>query len=111
MNRAQFSLCPAGTPSRSEEQSEQTMESHLIEVWRTKIAEDIEKQTVRRLHWDGKVPGICVGTEAAAAPGPPPDAGYREENEITSSLSNQSREGTLASGGTWMLEVAGGNRD
>ena len=34
----------------------------LYEVWRTKIVEDIEKQTVKRLHWDGKVPGICAGT-------------------------------------------------
>ena len=30
----------------------------LYEVWRTKIAEDIEKQIVRRLCWDGKFPGI-----------------------------------------------------
>ena len=34
----------------------------LYEVWRQKIAEDIEKQMVRRLRLDGKVPGICVGT-------------------------------------------------
>ena len=40
----------------------------LYEVWRQKIAEDIEKQTVRRLHWDGKVPGFCSGTRAATAP-------------------------------------------
>ena len=45
----------------------------LYEVWRPKIAEDIEKQTVRRLLWDGKVPGICVGTRAAAS-------GYGEES-------------------------------
>ena len=45
----------------------------LCEVWRPKIAEDIEKQTVRRLLWDGKVPGICVGTRAAAS-------GYGEES-------------------------------
>ena len=31
---------------------------NLYEVWKPKIAEDIEKQTVRRLHWDRKVPGI-----------------------------------------------------
>ena len=37
----------------------------LYEVWRPKIAEDIEKQLVRRLCWEGKVPGICAGTRAA----------------------------------------------
>ena len=40
----------------------------LHEVWRQKIAEDIEKQTVRRVCWDTKVLGICAGTKAAAAP-------------------------------------------
>ena len=30
------------------------------QVWRPKIVEDIEKQTVRRLHWVGKVPGMCA---------------------------------------------------
>ena len=39
---------------------------NLYEVWRQKIAEDIKKQTVRRLCWDGKVPGICAGTRDAA---------------------------------------------
>ena len=34
----------------------------LYEVWRTKIIEDIEKQTERRLRWDAKVAGICTGT-------------------------------------------------
>ena len=51
---------------------------NLYEVWRQKIAEDIKKQTVRRLCWDGKVPGICVGTKAAMAPSREPDAGYKE---------------------------------
>ena len=50
----------------------------LYEVWRQKIAEDIEKQTVKRLRWDGEVPGICVGTKAAMAPSREPDAGYKE---------------------------------
>ena len=49
-----------------------------------KIAEDNEKQTVRRVCCHSKVPGICwdspVGTKAAAAPSPVPPAGYREEN-------------------------------
>ena len=40
----------------------------LYEVLRQKIAEDIEKQTVSRVCWDGKVPGMCPGTKAAAAP-------------------------------------------
>ena len=52
----------------------------LYEVWRTKISENIEKQTVRRLHWDGKVPRICAETNAAAAPSPVPAAGYGEES-------------------------------
>ena len=30
----------------------------LYEVWRQKVTEDIEKQMVRRVCWDGKVPGI-----------------------------------------------------
>ena len=52
----------------------------LYEVWRPKIVEDIEKQTVRRLCWDAKVPGICAGTKATEAPHPVPATGYREES-------------------------------
>ena len=52
----------------------------LYEVWWQKIAEDIEKQTVRRLHWDSKVPGICAGTKAAVAPCPVPAAAYGKES-------------------------------
>ena len=52
----------------------------LYEVLRQKIAEDIEKQTMRRVHWDGKVPGICTGTKAAAAPSLVPATGDREES-------------------------------
>ena len=52
----------------------------LYKVWKPKIAEDIEKQMVRRLCWDGKVPGICTGTKAGEAPGPAPAAGYRQES-------------------------------
>ena len=40
-----------------------------------------------------------------------PAAGNGEKSYITSSLSYQSREGSLAPGGTWMLEVTVGNRD
>ena len=40
----------------------------LYEVWRQKFTENIEKQMVMRLNWDGKVPGIYSGTKAAAAP-------------------------------------------
>ena len=51
----------------------------LYEVWKPKIPEDIEKQTVRTLHWDSKVPGICAGTKAAVAPARclPQDMGKR----------------------------------
>ena len=52
----------------------------LYEVWRQKIAEDIEKQAVTRVHWDSKVPGICVETKAAVAPYLAPAAGYGEES-------------------------------
>ena len=52
----------------------------LCEVWRSKIAEDIEKQTERTLCWDGKVPRICAAKKAAAAPGLEPATGYEEEN-------------------------------
>ena len=52
----------------------------LYELWWPKIVEDIEKQTVRRLCWDSKIPGICAGTKAAMAPGPAPAAGYGEES-------------------------------
>ena len=40
----------------------------LYEVWKPKSVEGIEKQTVRRLRLDAKVPGIGTGTEAAVAP-------------------------------------------
>ena len=39
----------------------------LQEVWRQETAEDTEKQTARRVSWDGKVPGVCAGTTAAEA--------------------------------------------
>ena len=61
-SRAQVSLCPSRTPSQSSaERSEQPMESQLIWSLEAKIVEDIEKQMVRRLHWNTKVPGICTG--------------------------------------------------
>ena len=53
------------------------------------IVEDIEKETVRRLHGDSKVPGTSVGTKAAAAPGLVPTAGSLEEREMNSSLPYQ----------------------
>ena len=72
---AQFSLFPAGTPSQSsEEQSEQPTESQLIWSLAAKNCRG-QWKTVRRVRWDCKVPGICIGTKAAAAPGPVPAAG------------------------------------
>ena len=70
--------------------------------------EDIETQTVRKLCWDGKLPGICAGTEAAASPCHEPATGSLEESQITSSLPFSSREGSAAPGGIWMLEATGG---
>ena len=82
----------------------------LYEVWRQKIKDDIEKQMVRRLHWDGKVAGICMRTKAAMPPAwHLPQDPWR--SQITSSLPYQSREGSTAPGGTWVLEVPGGNTD
>ena len=52
----------------------------LYEVWRPKTAEDIEKHMVKRLHWEGKVPGICAGTKDAVAPSLAPAAGYGEKS-------------------------------
>ena len=52
----------------------------LFEVWGQKIAEDMEKQTVRRVCWDCKVPGICARTKAAATLGLAPAAGQGEES-------------------------------
>ena len=54
----------------------------LYEVWRPKIVDDIEKQTVRKMRWDGKVPGIYTGTKAVAAPGPGPAAGAELEHQF-----------------------------
>ena len=54
-----------------------------------KTVEDIEKQMVRRLPWDSKVPGTREGTRAAAAPDPAPSgpaAGFLEESQINSSI-------------------------
>ena len=80
----------------------------LYEVWRPKIVEDIEKQTVKRLHWDGKVPGICAGNQATEAPGPIPAAGYREEPQNISSLLYQSREGSRRQEGPGDQKYLGG---
>ena len=65
---------------------------------------------VRRLHWDGKVPGICWGPRLLQ---PWPGACHRIWGGV---LDHQlpllkNREGSLVAGGTWMLEVAGGNRE
>ena len=70
----------------------------LYEAWRQKIAEDTVKQMVRRLHWDGKVPGICVGTRLLC-----PRLGYclrKREGELDHQLPVLPE-----------LEVAEGNRD
>ena len=82
----------------------------LYEVWRPKIVEDIEKQTVKRLHWDSKVPGICAGNQATR---PWPDTCCRLQG---GALEHQlpplpEQGGQPAPGGTWRLEVSGGNTD
>ena len=40
-----------------------------------KIVEDVEKQMIRRLYWDSKVPRTSVGTKAAVVSGLLPGAG------------------------------------
>ena len=47
------------------------MESQILLSLEVKIVEDIEKQMVRRFHWDGKDPG----TKAAAVPNLAPGTG------------------------------------
>ena len=58
----------------------------LYEVWKPKIAEDVEKQTVRRLCRDSKFSGTCAGTKAVAVPSLAPGtaaAGALEESWIS----------------------------
>ena len=63
------------------------------------IAEDVEKQTVRRLCRDNKFPGTCAGTKAAVVPRLAPGtaaAGGLEESWIsfvTSQLPPLSEQG------------------
>ena len=70
------------------------------DIWRleAKIVEDIEEQMVRRLCWDGKVPGTSIGTRAAA--------GSLDKSQINSSLPCQtgrqySPAGTMDAG--WVI--------
>ena len=62
-----------------------------------------KKKMVRRLCLDSKVPGICVGTRAAVAPGLAPAAGYREESYYIRSFPYQSRgcPPCFGRGGRW----------
>ena len=83
----------------------------LYEVWRQKIAEDVEKQVVRRVCWDSKVPGICARTKVAV-----PLAWHVPQDtwrKVRSPAPSPSRAGRAARApeGTWILEVPGGNRD
>ena len=82
----------------------------LYEVWRPKIVEGIDKQMVKRLHCDAKVPGISTGIQVAVALGLclPQDTWRR----VRSPAPSLTRAGRAA----WhqeerMLEVAVGNRD
>ena len=79
-----------------------------------KIVEDIEKQMVRRVHWDGKVPGASAGTRAVAASGPECASACRtilgrEPGQQLPPLPN--REDRVAPGWSWMLEVSRENKD
>ena len=75
----------------------------LYEVWRPKIVEDIEKQMVRTLCWDSKVPEICTGTQAAVAPCLPQDTARRVRlpapSPTTAERAAQYQEGS----GCWKL--------
>ena len=66
---------------------------------------------IRRLHWDRKVPGTCVGTKAAAASSLVSAVGSLEKSQISSSLPYKSRENTVAPEDFWMFEVFEGNKD
>ena len=66
----------------------------VYEDRRPKSVEDTEKQTVRRLLQDNKVPGTRVGTRATAAPGPAlagSATGLLGESRVNSSLPCQTR--------------------
>ena len=76
-----------------------------------KIEEDIEKQTVSKLHWDGEVPGTSTGTRAAADPslGPArPTTGSLEERKINSSLLCQTGRTEKHQDGVRCLKSVGG---
>ena len=112
---------PTGTPSWfSVEQSKQPMGSQLIWSLEAEIVEDIEKQTVRSLHWDVKVPGTWRGDLGSCSPWPGARVssccrsfGGEPDHHLylRSSLPYQSKEGNLTPGDTWMIEVAGGSKD
>ena len=57
----------------------------LYEVWNPNMAEDVEKQMVRRLYRDSKVPRTCMGTKVAVvsglAPGTRDDGCHRSFGE------------------------------
>ena len=82
-----------------------------IQWLEAKIVEGIEKQMVRRLLWDGKVPGTSAGTRAAAAPGPGPSGtatGVLEERQINSSLPCQTgRIEWHRDGPEWLKSLGG----
>ena len=68
---------------------------------------------VRRLLWDDKIPGTSVGIRVAAAPGLTPAGllqdSWKRARSMAPSLAN--REDRATPGWTWMLEVAGENKN
>ena len=69
---------------------------------------------VRRLLWDGTVPGTSVGTRAPAAAGlvpARPAAEFLEESQINSSLPCQTGRLEQHQGGPGYLKLLGGNKD
>ena len=61
-----------------------------------KTIENIEKQTIRRLYWDNKVPGTRAGTRAAAAPSlVPQDPWMRAKSTAPSPAKQGGQSGTM----------------
>ena len=74
-------------------------------IWRleAKIVDNIEKQVVRRLLWDGEVPGTSSGTRAAVAHGQclPRDSWKRAKSTAPSSAKQSGTRMDLDAWSSW----------
>ena len=78
------------------------------------MVEDIEKEMVKILCWDSKVPGTCARTKAAGAPAPVPAAVVSSGHRIFGGEPDQQMPPLPKQGGhwapreRWILEVTWG---